>query len=84
MSAMLYRRKVLLVKKEDMEKLSIPVQGPTKFSLERRWNLAEDLKEKERDQLLKEISSSLKTIEKTLERIENLFRFTLFNTDIDT
>ncbi|MFY9139911.1 MAG: hypothetical protein WBJ83_04655 [Thermacetogeniaceae bacterium] len=72
------------MKKEDMEKLSIPVQGPTKFSLERRWNLAEDLKEKERDQLLKEISSSLKTIEKTLERIENLFRFTLFNTDIDT
>ena len=72
------------MKKEDMEKLSIPVQGPTKFSLERRWNLVEDLKEKERDQLLKEISSSLKTIEKTLERIENLFRFTLFNTDIDT
>jgi len=69
------------VKKEEVEKLSIPIQGPTKFSLQRRWNLVEDLKEKERDQLLKEISSSLNNIEKTLERIENLFRFKLFNTE---
>ncbi len=69
------------MKKKDVEKLSPPVQGQTKFSLQRSWNLVEDLKEKEKSQLLKEISSSLNNIEKSLERIEDLFRFKLIYTD---
>jgi len=73
---------VLIVKKE-VENRSIPLQGPTKFRLQNTWNPVEDLKEKERNQLLKEISSSLKNIEKTLERIEDLFRFKLFDTEIN-
>jgi len=77
-------RKVLIVKKEEGGNRSIPLEGPTKFRLQHTWNPVEDLKEKERDQLLKEINSSLKNIEKTLERIENLFRFKLFNTETNT
>ncbi|HHY40428.1 MAG TPA: hypothetical protein GX502_04185 [Syntrophaceticus sp.] len=69
--------------KKEVENRSIPLQGPTKFRLQNTWNPVEDLKEKERNQLLKEISSSLKNIEKTLERIEDLFRFKLFDTEIN-
>ena len=60
-----------------------PVQGPAKFSQQRTWNLVEDLKEKERDIILKEISSCLKTIEKRLERMERLSRLKLFDADTD-
>ena len=72
------------MKKEEGESISIPLQGPTKFRLQNRWNPVEDFREKERAQLLQEISSSLKNIEKTLERIENLFRFKLFDTETNT
>jgi len=77
-------RKVIIVKKEEGESISLPLQGPTKFRLENRWNPVEDLRDKEKYQLLKEISNSLKNIEKTLERIENLFRFKLFDTETNT
>ncbi len=73
----------MLIVKKEVENRSIPLQGPTKFRLQNTWNPVEDLKEKERNQLLKEISSSLKNIEKTLERIEDLFRFKLFDTEIN-
>ena len=59
------------------------IKGQTKFSKQRLWNAVEDMKEKERNQLLKDINSCLKAIEQRLERIENLFRYKLFDAETE-
>jgi len=60
------------------------IKGQTKFSQQRLWNVVDDMKETERNQLLKEINSCLKAIEQRLERIESLFRYKLFDAETET
>ena len=77
------------MKKEEPRKFSPEESAPiikrqTKFSQQRLWNVVEDMKEKERNQLLKEMNSCLKAIEKRLEHIESLFRYKLFDAETDT
>ena len=74
------------MKKEEPRKFSPEESAPiikrqTKFSQQRLWNVVEDMKEKERNQFLKDINSCLKAIEQRLERIENLFRYKLFDAE---
>lgn len=83
------RGRVLRVKKEEPGKFSpgesAPfIEGQTKFSHQRVWNAVDDMKEKERNRLLNEINSCLQDIEKRLERIENLFRYKVFDAETGT
>ncbi|MGI6405005.1 MAG: hypothetical protein ACOX2E_00685 [Syntrophaceticus sp.] len=76
------------MKKEQEDKFSPemaapPIKGQTRFSQQRFWHTAEDMKENEKNQLLKDIKSSLKTIEKSLERIESMFKYKIFDIEQD-